>query len=177
MPGYVYARSLSAEEWEVTRWEFGRYPWATTSTLGRYVPSQLINSNSRTNTHLSSGRILGCHSHHSRNTHFIVQGRVRFYLNCDTNRIDRSNPECTIAVGSTRRHFDVQPGLNYLAIAGNEHSEARFVEGHEILSPTTRDRFLDRGDIVWSETRDHEGPVSQEVRIQGRVTREDHRGN
>jgi hypothetical protein len=43
------------------------------------------------------------------------------------------------------------------------------VEGYEVLSPGTRDRFLERGDIEWVEGGEHEGRVSKEARGEGNV--------
>lgn len=55
----------------------------------------------------------------------------------------------------------------YLGITSN--CNAKFIEGYRVLSLNTRDRFLGRGDIGWSESGEYEGSVSEGVRSQGRV--------
>ncbi len=55
--------------------------------------------------------------------------------------------------------------------SGKPDPECTFVEGYAILSPGTRDRFLCRGTIKWSDVGVNERPVSAEVAAEGDVTR------
>lgn len=56
--------------------------------------------------------------------------------------------------------------------AGLETEGCRFVEGHSVLSPTTRDRFILRGKIRWNEGvgSQETGKVMREVREEGDVS-------
>ncbi len=51
----------------------------------------------------------------------------------------------------------------------SECDECSFVEGHEVLSPTTRDRFISRGNIKWDADAavDSVGPVDRDVVKEG----------
>lgn len=45
-----------------------------------------------------------------------------------------------------------------------------FIEGHMVLSPTTRDRMIARNDIKWDLTKDHVAKVDEQVAADGDVT-------
>jgi hypothetical protein len=66
------------------------------------------------------------------------------------------------------QRIDLKP----LEVYGGEPQggDCDFVEGHSILSPTTRDRLIKRGTIVWSATKPHAGPVQRQVELDGDVT-------
>ncbi|KAF8850226.1 hypothetical protein BDZ45DRAFT_770727, partial [Acephala macrosclerotiorum] len=67
----------------------------------------------------------------------------------------------------------VKKGVAYGAtVVGGRDGMAKFIEGHEVLSPTTRDRLLVRGDIKWEVGAKHVGEVQKEVKEQGNVTEE-----
>ncbi|KAH9831912.1 hypothetical protein Tdes44962_MAKER08858 [Teratosphaeria destructans] len=120
---YIYPdNSLSTEERFVMQ---QGYPYVSTTVLRPH------------------GR-LNYHGHHSRNTHFIVNG---------TLNIARANNPNSAFVPWTRwqthgpRTFANMPRIaTYIGEAGAEG--CTFVEGHAQLSPTTADRFAARGTIV-----------------------------
>ncbi len=68
-------------------------------------------------------------------------------------------------------YFTVQhPHLRYGARV-LEAPESRFVEGHRVLSPNTRDRFIIRNTIKWSDdVEDHPWEVDDDVQAEGNVT-------
>jgi len=67
--------------------------------------------------------------------------------------------------------FAVQKGETYQA-ALSKCDTCSFVEGHECLSPTTRDRFIVRKDIKWGmvTNANRVGEVTDEVAAEGVVT-------
>jgi len=68
--------------------------------------------------------------------------------------------------------FDVDPGQIYQA-ALSKCDSCSFVEGHECLSPTTRDRFIVREDIKWDPEANatQVGKVMDMVAAEGDVTK------
>ncbi|KAL3427292.1 hypothetical protein PVAG01_00801 [Phlyctema vagabunda] len=73
-----------------------------------------------------------CHDHNSNNTHYVTKGKLRISI------VD--GPTKTLRQGESMR---VNPGTHYSAKAGPDG--CTFVEGHEVLSPTTADRFVKNG--------------------------------
>jgi hypothetical protein len=68
--------------------------------------------------------------------------------------------------------FTVMAGEIYQA-ALSKCDLCSFVEGHECLSPTTRDRFIVRKDVKWDAKAKASsvGEVSDEVAAEGNVTK------
>jgi hypothetical protein len=136
-----------------------------------------------------SAEPLGYHSHHSLNTHLVLTGRIAFF---------KKNPDLAPPISSAhpppRRSFHINPPVSgsdqdisglcdkYSGLitvkegvvyrAGLETEECRFVEGHSVLSPTTRGRLILRGNIRWDDSVGTEdtGKVMREVREEGDVS-------
>lgn len=79
---------------------------------------------------------------------------------------DPAGSERIVTQGS---RADLEALVSYGGDAIN--GDCEFVEGHMVLSPSTRDRFFHRGDIYWEENANgHAYRVSDEVQVQGNVT-------
>lgn len=116
--------------------------------------------------------MLGYHGHGSENTHLFVTGRAFLFAYDIVPREGQSAPPSDerssfsglIVAGN---QANMQPGEKYSA---RIETDCDFVEGHRCLSPSTRNRFLSRNSIKWSENENHAGPVSPEVEREGKVT-------
>ncbi|KAI9047203.1 hypothetical protein LZ554_008657 [Drepanopeziza brunnea f. sp. 'monogermtubi'] len=148
--GWVYnggQQSLTREEKIV----MGRgYPWVSISKVEK-------------------GICLGYHKHHSENTHLVLTGEISIYQ----QYLDGENP---IPKSNRLLHkggiADMKANMAYGATTTRKGGST-FVEGHKVLSPTTRNRYITRGTIVWDdEVDDHPYPVDDDVRREGNVTEE-----
>ncbi|KAK5708307.1 hypothetical protein LTR97_000847 [Elasticomyces elasticus] len=87
-----------------------------------------------------SGERLFNHSHHSKNTHYVVSGSIQVSKSHDNDfrfRPDFKFPGDWI---------DVPSNVTYIGVPGKEG--CTFVEGHTLLSPTTAERMLGRDAII-----------------------------
>lgn len=101
--------------------------------------------------------------HHSDNTHLIITGEVAIHseLHGESGLLQRND---------TR---NIKPNVSY-GVELTRGAQGTFVEGHKVLSPTTRDRYLARDTIIWDdEVADHPYPVDDDVRREGKVTKEE----
>ncbi|KAK5729925.1 hypothetical protein LTR17_011564 [Elasticomyces elasticus] len=87
-----------------------------------------------------TGERLFNHSHHSKNTHYVVSGSIQVSKSHDNEF--RLRPEFSYAGA----WIDVPSNVTYIAVPGPEG--CTFVEGHTLLSPTTAERMLGRKAIV-----------------------------
>ncbi|KAK4949387.1 hypothetical protein LTR10_012005 [Elasticomyces elasticus] len=87
-----------------------------------------------------TGERLFNHSHHSKNTHYVVSGSIQVSKSHDNDfrfRPDFKFPGDWI---------DVPSNVTYIGVPGKEG--CTFVEGHTLLSPTTAERMLGRDAII-----------------------------
>jgi hypothetical protein len=178
--GWVYAIKPTLDEKTVIK---SGFPWVSTSKVTTYFlpfPSPPAPAA----PHLTSSTLrenpLGYHSHNSRNTHLVLTGKIAFFHPGSPRRALPPN----LSIPDTRTHettagicergyglFTAKAGEVYRAELV-ECRECQFVEGHEELSPTTRDRFISRGKIRWDDRAEQGsvGKMSREVADAGDVT-------
>jgi len=80
---------------------------------------------------------LGCHSHHSGNTHLIIRGVLKLWIQPGERNSSVHGPGGCI---------DEDQGISYSARA-HDLEGCSSVEGPKVLSPTTRDR-IERNDVA-----------------------------
>jgi hypothetical protein len=85
----------------------------------------------------SSFEALEPHAHHSENTHLIVKGELTMWNTKESRRI---------GIYKVGRDISVPADMCYRAEAGAEG--CIFIEGHKDLSPTSAERFEDKGMIA-----------------------------
>lgn len=165
-PGFDYIKPVdSPHEQSVLA---AGYPWVRTnileswrnqiSTRGHPGHAEIINSRPHS---------LNLHSHHGRNTHFLVEGDLlleRESFHHHSGGGDKGAAAKSIALhdgrtypkswlyyaifGAPQKNLEapVGPGDIY---KGTTEYDCAFVEGHRCLSPTTAMRYIDRGTLTW----------------------------
>ena len=102
---------------------------------------------------------LGNHRHHSPNTHLILEGGLNI------GKTGSGHPKAPwLFNGGHKRgrgkNVVMDAGSWYRGLAGNHG--CKFVEGHELLSPTSATRFESRGVITQTTRDDPDGvPVTE----------------
>lgn len=88
------------------------------------------------------GRLLQ-HRHHSNNTHFIIAGSIAIARSRD------DEPRTRGADKGPGEWVTLPRNVDYIGEAGEDG--CTFVEGHTLLSPTTAERYFQRGTIICAD--------------------------
>lgn len=159
-PGFDYIHRVDSPH-EQSVVEAG-YPWVRTNVLkawrkqiqdkGHPGDAEVINKRPHS---------LNLHSHHGRNTHFLVTGdltldRESFHNSDYQEKTIKLHDGVTypkpwwwyLLFGMPTKNLEapVGPGDIY---RGTTEYDCAFVEGHRCLSPTTAARYMDRGTLTW----------------------------
>ncbi|KAI1819940.1 hypothetical protein F4861DRAFT_96598 [Xylaria intraflava] len=108
------------------------YKWVRTNHIGPTMPYR-VNSLNHTPDRLPA------HYHHGESTHRVVKGDLRIHR----HNGDYSSYEISSTPGAQRQDL-VPPNTKY---SGTSKNGCSFVEGHRSLSPSTAERFIQRGTL------------------------------
>ncbi|KAI2603415.1 uncharacterized protein GGS25DRAFT_526449 [Hypoxylon fragiforme] len=117
----------------------------------RWVNTNSIGPTTQAGTHGSTHAPdrLEPHSHHSLNTHLVVQGDLTIKEHRGRSTDPKDSVYATISShGGYPEHF-VKPQVKYSATS---KAGCTFVEGHRSLSPSTAERFMARGALRATES-------------------------